>query len=349
VPERVCAECRKSFEVPIVLDTNGKHRLPSKRLTCSRSCAVALAWKKDPAKRLASLKRCKQTPEEMDRIKRHNETRWAKEGERERLSEWNRRRWAKPAVKAKLSAAIRKAQRRPEVRAAASITRMDLWRTPEYRNKNVAAIQRAHGSPEYRAKFSEMLRERWKDPVWRAKVSAINAERVRSPEFRAVMAERLRDRWASDPVFRETVLSSVRFLNTLPEELERKSSVMKALWADPVWRLRQCNIIGKANPRFAPRRDKQLARTADLLALVERAVPSALPDYARADITQDIFLALLEGEMALADLAAGSKVMLAKYRKLFPDKYGPLSLDAPIADGSGTTYMDLLDSETVHF
>lgn len=155
----ICASCGNTFDPPP----------KSRRRTCSRSCAVALAWK-DPdksAKRRASILLARRTPESRAASTAANNRRWAKPGERERMSEWNRRRWADPAIKTSLSYSIRAAALTPERRKKASLERAAAWQDPEVRSRMMAGMIAAHQRPEHRALMSAALRARWQDPVKR--------------------------------------------------------------------------------------------------------------------------------------------------------------------------------------
>jgi hypothetical protein len=67
----------------------------------------------------------------------------------------------------------------------------------------------------------------------------------------------------------------------------------------------------------------------ELLNLVNGAVPKSLPEQVRADICQDLIVAILSGEMEKIELQGNVKEYTRKVFKMFPTKYGPLSLDAP--------------------
>lgn len=324
------------------------------RRSCSRSCAVALAWK-DPessARRRASIEKARRTPESRARSVAANNRRWARPGEREKLSERNRKMWAKPRMRKKLSKAIRAAQGTPEQRAFYSRMRTAQWADPEYRRKTIEGIQRSKGSPEARALFSKLLRERWTDPAMRAKYTAANANR-NNPEHRARLSAMMLKRWATDEAYRATILEAMKIYHGSPEAQAIKSARMKALWADPVWRIRQLDLVGRSPNTPEPIRRKLSVRplngAVDLMAEIDRVVPRSLPEFARGDICQDLMVALLEGSLKLSDLAKGAKSYLTEYRKMFPDKFGPLSIDAPIPGTEGFTIADTLSNDTPHF
>ena len=88
----ICIECGLEFDRP----------RKSKRQTCSRACWAAFGWKKNPDKRIASIKAALTTPESRARSTEINNRRWAIPGARAKLSAWNRDRWADPATAAAL-------------------------------------------------------------------------------------------------------------------------------------------------------------------------------------------------------------------------------------------------------
>jgi hypothetical protein len=81
--------------------------------------------------------------------------------------------------------------------------------------------------------------------------------------------------------------------------------------------------------------------TFDLMVAVNNAVPKGLPDHIRADICQDLIVAILSGEMDKSELQGEVKGYTRKVLQMHPLKYGDLSLDAPIGD-TGMTLMDVL-------
>lgn len=80
---------------------------------------------------------------------------------------------------------------------------------------------------------------------------------------------------------------------------------------------------------------------AELIDAVNAVVPKTFADHQRADICQDLLLAILEGESTIADLKNGTAAAIKRYYKLHPGKFGPVSLDAPIP---GTDGMKLIDT-----
>lgn len=162
-----CIVCGAGFALPPKRKTSDK-----RRQTCSRSCAVALAWKNQDsrAKRIASIKAERNTPGAKARAARINRERWARPGEREKLARRNRERWADPSIREAMSAAIRAVQGTPEMRAHYSQMRRRQWAEDQsYRERTVEGIRRSKGSPEARALFSILLKARWRDPARRAK------------------------------------------------------------------------------------------------------------------------------------------------------------------------------------
>lgn len=160
-PIKACRVCHAEFI----------RRKKSKAVTCSRACAVALAWRnpESAARRVASIKAERGTPEARERQAQNNAVRWARPGERERMGEHNRRRWKDPITKAEVSASIRKTHGSAKTRALHSRRRKEAWENPETRERTVAGIRRSKQTPEARAKFSALLKARWQDPVLREK------------------------------------------------------------------------------------------------------------------------------------------------------------------------------------
>lgn len=77
----------------------------------------------------------------------------------------------------------------------------------------------------------------------------------------------------------------------------------------------------------------------DLVRLVNNIVPKWLHPDMRADVCQDLIVGILAGDFDKDNLALPAKEMLKRVQKMFPTKYGPLSLD----DMVGDTDVKLLD------
>lgn len=71
----------------------------------------------------------------------------------------------------------------------------------------------------------------------------------------------------------------------------------------------------------------------DLLLAVDRLVPKGLNPDTRADVCQDMLVAVLSGEVTLDNLAGERPKYMKQFFKMFPTKYGHLSLDMPLSFG----------------
>lgn len=83
----------------------------------------------------------------------------------------------------------------------------------------------------------------------------------------------------------------------------------------------------------------------DLMRRVNAAVPKYLDPDMRADICQDIMVGILCGDFDADNLKLPAKEMTKRVMQMFPTKYGPLSLDAPMDGVDGRTLMDTLTEE----
>lgn len=79
----------------------------------------------------------------------------------------------------------------------------------------------------------------------------------------------------------------------------------------------------------------------DLLRLINAAVPKGIMGDLRADICQDLAVGILCGDFAKEDLALPAKEMMRRVAKMFPAKWGPMSLDAIVP---GTNDLRLIDT-----
>jgi hypothetical protein len=79
----------------------------------------------------------------------------------------------------------------------------------------------------------------------------------------------------------------------------------------------------------------------DLLHMINAAVPSGIMGDLRADICQDLAVGVLCGDFPKDALLLPAKEVIRRVRKMFPDKYGPMSLDALVP---GTNDLRLIDT-----
>lgn len=78
----------------------------------------------------------------------------------------------------------------------------------------------------------------------------------------------------------------------------------------------------------------------DLIRLVTKAVPSGIMGDLRADICQDLIVGILCGDFNKDDLSLPKKEVMRRIRKLYPDKYSHVSLDATIPGTDGLRLLD---------
>ena len=78
----------------------------------------------------------------------------------------------------------------------------------------------------------------------------------------------------------------------------------------------------------------------ELLLTVNNAVPRGLPDHLRADICQDLLVAILAGEMQLSELQGSVKEYTRKVMRMHPMKYGDIGFDAPVSADDDTPFLD---------
>jgi len=87
----------------------------------------------------------------------------------------------------------------------------------------------------------------------------------------------------------------------------------------------------------------------NLLMEINAAVSRGFPPEMREDVCQEAALAILCGDFAKTDVAGAVRAAKAKYNRMFRGKFGDYSLDAPLSDGSNTTFLDMIDSEREHW
>jgi hypothetical protein len=71
----------------------------------------------------------------------------------------------------------------------------------------------------------------------------------------------------------------------------------------------------------------------ELILAVDQLVPKGLLNDVRADVCQDMIVAILTGEVTFGNLRDGLPKYLRQFMRNAPSKYGHLSLDAPAGEG----------------
>ena len=82
---------------------------------------------------------------------------------------------------------------------------------------------------------------------------------------------------------------------------------------------------------------------------IEKAVPAGLSPDVRAEVCQDIAVAILEREFRADEIATHIQRFVKRTYKQFPVNYGPLSLDAQIIGKDGEPFFlrDTISAEVV--
>jgi transposase-like protein len=83
----------------------------------------------------------------------------------------------------------------------------------------------------------------------------------------------------------------------------------------------------------------------ELLMAINAAVPHDIPEDRRADICQELAIAILIGDVDAGSLATAWQPVFHKIYKMHPTLYAPLSLDAPIPGTDDLRLIDTLSTE----
>jgi len=165
-----------------------------------------------------------------------------------------------------------------------------------------------------------------------------HAAAVGSAEARARVSKQMQERWATDHQYRALMTATARAYHSDPENKRKFSEQMRRLWADPIHRMKRRNLRSTANA----------ARS--LLKVIDAAVPKYLPDAMRADVCQDVMVALLEGTASISAIDSAVRDRIGAYRRMYPDLGAPLSLDAPAyRGGNSPPLIDTIASDAEHF
>jgi hypothetical protein len=82
----------------------------------------------------------------------------------------------------------------------------------------------------------------------------------------------------------------------------------------------------------------------DVLEAVLRVMPRGLPPEIRADVSQDVLLAIYEGEVARSDIGSVVPAYVRDYYRRF-GHYNEVSLSMPMRDDNSRTLGDALSGE----
>jgi len=84
----------------------------------------------------------------------------------------------------------------------------------------------------------------------------------------------------------------------------------------------------------------------ELLLAVDAVVPKALPNDVRCDVCQDMIVAVLSGETNVENLRGDTGKYLRSFWKMFPEKYGHVSLDGVVPGTDSMKWVDRLSAKT---
>lgn len=121
-----------------------------------------------------------------------------------------------------------------------------------------------------------------------------------------------------------------------------------SFWSKRDWR--------RVKPPRKPRKEREVLTeyypfisrpTSDheLLLAVDSLVPKSLLSDTRADVCQDMIVAILSGEVSLENMRDAVPKYIKQFFKQSPSKYGHLSLDAPLVYGESKTLGETIAAE----
>lgn len=86
-----------------------------------------------------------------------------------------------------------------------------------------------------------------------------------------------------------------------------------------------------------------------LVLIVNEAVPRGLHESTRADICQDLLVAILDNQIEVEDLPQAVPEFIKRHFRQFPTKYGPISLDAkpPWGDEDSRTLAETISEDNI--
>jgi len=147
-------------------------------------------------------------------------------------------------------------------------------------------------------------------------------------------------------------LSSVRAGKaTRPYGLFLKSSGSRYPWRTPEWyaehRPKKAPFVPVSE--FYPFITGTPTEEHELLLAVDRLVPKGLNSDTRSDICQDMIVAILSGTVDLENLKDATPKYVKEFFKMFPMKYGHLSLDMPLTYGGDEMNKTIADTVAAEY
>jgi hypothetical protein len=114
-----------------------------------------------------------------------------------------------------------------------------------------------------------------------------------------------------------------------------EDSIIRRPWRTSEWlaERRPKRVIIEPLSEFYPYVTTKVSEEHELLLAVDALVPKSLPKWSRADICQDLLVAVLTGEATLDNVRDDVPRYIKWFFSKGPSKYGPLSLDTPARGG----------------
>jgi hypothetical protein len=109
--------------------------------------------------------------------------------------------------------------------------------------------------------------------------------------------------------------------------------------------LRPRKIAQEVLPEYYPYVSGTPSPEHEMLMAVDAIVPKGLPNDVRCDVCQDMIVAILSGEASLENLKGDTSKYLKDFWKMFPGKYGHVSLDQPVYGTDKMSWNDKLGSK----
>lgn len=148
---------------------------------------------------------------------------------------------------------------------------------------------------------------------------------------------RFKERWRENPE---------KFRAKLREIYWRDVEATRARSREKYQRNRRAELARKHRSAMAKKAKREINRSPDqIFTLIDKAVPRALPGFARDEIVSSMCLAVLEGKLFIENIGQEARKYLAAYNREF-DHFKTASLDTPVNGRDGTTFLDLLADES---
>lgn len=242
---------------------------------------------------------------------------------------------------------------RPQLRAKNKFRKLlhpeSAIKDREYRERSrdkAAAQRKAFWGAMTPAVRKAYIQEQWKRREARLKAQPGGWEAYNAQKREEAAARR--ERAKHDPQL------AARLREHSRRQAERRKAnrhvELERIKADPV----RLSKLRKRSQRASNKHNIQRAlkrpgRAAEIRAQIAALIPPTFPPELRADLCNEVYAALLSGDMGVTKLREAVKAKSAKVRRLMGDRWKQVSLHEAIQGTDGLKLIDTIEADRPHF